>query len=159
NADAYAIGVPGDVLERLELFDLSYDFRGEPVDWSPVRERIAAWTENFNRHPRPLLTYSDGVDFLLIEDRRFGGLRPGSYAGLERDIYLACLEIRTVSELRRAAAARGVTAPALDSLLSRFVEDRIMFREGDRYLSLAVATEPHIAARRIRQGERIIEDR
>jgi len=103
------------------------------------------------------------VDFLLIEDRRFGDLRVGSYQGVERDIYLSCMEIRTLAELRRVAGARVMAAEELGTLLAHFVEDRIMFRDGERYLSLAIATEPHIAARRIRQGEapkeQLIEDR
>jgi hypothetical protein len=40
------------------------------------------------------------------------------------------------------------------SASASFVDDRLMVGEGDRYLSLAVATSPRVAAKRIRAADK-----
>jgi hypothetical protein len=61
----------------------------------------------------------------VVEDYRHSAFRQGRFDRLERDVYLYCTQ-------------------------AMFIDSDIMCREGDRYLSLAVATSPPLAARRIR---------
>ena len=73
--------------------------------------------------------------------------KEGTLEGAEREIYLYCMEIRSMSQLRRKF---GLPEDELLETLERFVADRIMFTEQSSYLSLAVAPNPMTAARRIR---------
>jgi hypothetical protein len=57
-----------------------------------------------------------------------------------------CMEIRD----RRSIAERfDLDARRVDELVAPFLEHRLMFAEGAKCLSLAVATDPLVAARRI----------
>jgi ribosomal peptide maturation radical SAM protein 1 len=142
NADALRAGLPDGVYRRLKLFDLDFDV-AEDVDWTPVEDAIAAWRERQRAAAAPLLTYFDGGTFIRINDRR----QEWSVVileGLQRDVYLFCMRIRS----RREVGAR-FGKEALDTLDS-LVEADLVFHEAGRYLSLATASHPRVAAARIR---------
>ena len=56
------------------------------------------------------------------------------------------MQIRT----RRAIVDRFGAEGDLDALLEELVRRDLMFQDGDRFLSLAVASKPELAAERIR---------
>lgn len=149
NAEKYRTGLPPDVEARLSLFDLDYDC-GVPVgDARPLREVCERWRALHREHGgRPLLVYRDGGTFLTVEDER-EDFSTGTFEGLSREAYLYCMQIRSLAALRKRFGAHP-EADRLEAVLDELVGWRIMFREGDRFLALAVATEPAIAARRIR---------
>jgi hypothetical protein len=69
---------------------------------------------------------------------------------------LACLEPRSLHDLA-IELGQGMSETEIAQIMDRFVEDKIVYKEPGprpRYLSLAVATSPHIAARRIRERRR-----
>lgn len=135
---------------------------GPPADWTPLREACRRWREDHRRiraealqderlPPKPL-EYADGGDFLEITDYR-GKPRRLHLTGPWREIYLACLEIRTAIEIEtRFGEPFGI--PLVRDILERCVFERIMFTEQERYLSLASASRPDLAARRIRRSRR-----
>jgi ribosomal peptide maturation radical SAM protein 1 len=147
NKELYKAGLPEGVWNRLQLFDLDFDVQGEPADWTPVREACETWRAA-HAHRKPLLLfYQDGGSFLNIIDDREEERREGTFEGLAREIYLYCMEIRSLAQIRRQF---GVAEAELLEMLEMFVADRIMFAEQGKYLSLAVALNPWTAARRIR---------
>jgi hypothetical protein len=147
NKELYRAGMPGEVWSRLLLFDLDFDQQGVQADWTPVKEACDAWYAKYSRRESIALFYQDGGDFLIIVDDRDEARKEGVLEGLARDIYLHCLEIRTLSQLQRKF---GVPQAELMEILQQFVDDRIMFTEQGSYLSLAVAPNPLTAVRRIR---------
>jgi ribosomal peptide maturation radical SAM protein 1 len=162
NADRYRPGLPDDVWSRLELIDLDFELDAPRVDWSPVHEAVERWTRRHNRQDQlvgargeslggKLLVYRDCVDFLIIEDLRDGELSSGTFEGLYKDVYLECLSTHSLGAL--AERFPDASEADLQTVLDFFVEGRLMVREGDRYLSLALATSPRVAAKRIRAAD------
>lgn len=145
--------MPEDVWRRLKLFGLSFDVSGHAADWTPVREAVAEWVKLHEQKGRGhLLGYRDGGSFLIVEDRRFGDFRQGRFSSEEREIYLDCTEIRSFRDVAGRHRALGLSEVELRAMLQRFVEDKIMYAEDDKYLSLAVASRPQLAAERIRRS-------
>ena len=154
NADKYRVGLPADVYERLSLFELDFDHGAPVADARRLREVCAKWRDLHQRSSgRALLVYRDGRKFLLVEDERHGDLSTGVFEGIAREVYLYCTEIRSAVAIRRRFEDHSERA-RLDDVLREFVEWKLMYCEGDRYLSLAVACEPAAAARRIRTAHR-----
>lgn len=162
NHPRYAEFIPADVCARLVLPHRvwTYTPTGRPADWTPVREACRRWREMHEeiraaalregRTPTQALYYLDGGDFLEITDHRDGARRL-TLSGMWRDVYLECLGIRALAELERRFAG-AADAARLREILGRLVAERVMYAEDGRYLSLAVASRPDIAARRIRRG-------
>ena len=148
NADGYRRGLPEEVWKRLRLFDLSFTLARPGVDWSPVLEACQRWKSLHQSHRGPLLQYRDAGSFLVIEDARFGDFRSGTFTGLQRELYLYCMEIRSREQMARRFAGRA-SAKVIDQALAQFVEHKVAAHENGRYLALAVASSPHLAVQRI----------
>jgi radical SAM superfamily enzyme YgiQ (UPF0313 family) len=148
NRDWYRPGLPEDVWERIHMFDVDFDSPVPLADWTPVSEAVAEWGARYRGLHQKLVVYRDCVEFLQIEDRRQEDLRSGTFDGLAREVYLACFE----AQGRTALGARFPEASEheISEIVDFFVAEELMVCEGDRVLSLAVATAPHIAARRIK---------
>ncbi|MDE4133245.1 RiPP maturation radical SAM C-methyltransferase [Phaeobacter sp. QD34_3] len=153
NDDYYATLLPNEINAGLCLYQLSWDERQEGPDWSGLVQTLETWREVSEGRigERPFLQYHDLGRSLVIEDQRGRKPRQHRLQGAERDLYLWCCQIRHLAELRRA----GFFAEQEDlrSTLCSLVERKLIYREGDRYLSLAVAPDPRAAARRIRAQE------
>ena len=159
NDDAYKAALPEEILERLELRVQSFETTGPAADWTCVREALKSWRELHRRIrvetqsgmqptffiPAPLY-YKDRGSYLDIIDRR-DGLRVIRLDDLWRDIYLYCMQIRTQSALRRRFASSS--QEQRDEVIGGLVEQKLMFVEQGKCLSLAVASDPHTAAARI----------
>lgn len=152
NSDRLREGLPEDVWRRLSLFDLSYDV-AEKVDWSPVEDECARWKARQQEVGEPLLVYYDGGTFLRLVDRRVE-YEILFLRGALRKIYLFCMEIQPLGRIvehLRGEADRGEVLDALGQLVERC----LMFEEDGKYLSLATASSPQIAAQRIRRSARV----
>jgi hypothetical protein len=149
NRDFYRDALPDEVWRRLELCDLEYDAPASDPSWAPVREACEEWRALHRTPGRKLLRYLDGGTFLTIEDSRHGDFREGTFEGLARQAYLYCAEIRT---LRQVQAHTRALSEDVARALREFVEMEVMFEEGGKYLSLALAPTPLAAARRIRRS-------
>lgn len=147
NADALRPGMPDDVWRRLRLLNLDFDRKA--VSWDKVKRARERWRRKYEATPGgALLQYRDGRSFLIITDRR--GDRPETvrYEGLDREIYLFCCQIRTEAQIRQRFGLEG-SPEALHRRLAHPLEADLMFHENGRYLSLATACSPDVAARRI----------
>jgi hypothetical protein len=76
---------------------------------------------------------------LMVEDTRTPG-QPRFYPfnGIQREIYDLCDEIQSGSGIAEFARARGAAPASVPPFLDRLVSERLMLREGNQYLSLAV---------------------
>lgn len=154
NKDWLRSGLPEELWQRMRLFDLSYDDAGDTADWGPVERACAGWRELWETTPRPLLFYFDGGTFLRIVDRRAG--RSGAHpvrllSARSRDIYLYCMEIRSFEDIAgRFGFESEEQQRKLRAFLQQLVQWGLMFAEKRSYLSLALASSPQAAARRLR---------
>ena len=133
---------PPTLLDSLELLVRGY--RGDRLHqrrlWRGVTQRLAAW-RTFHRQRTgnrlPPLCYRDGGSFLLIRQEQPD--RPvlrHRLQGTSRAIYLFCDTIRTFAEIM--ARFEHLEEPPLRAFLQELCRKRLMFREEDRYLCLAV---------------------
>ncbi|MBW2049764.1 MAG: RiPP maturation radical SAM C-methyltransferase [Deltaproteobacteria bacterium] len=111
--------------------------------WEPVREKLKEWRGFYgqmHRGPgfRPILSYRDGKDFLIIRERRLNKDITHRLKGDSRALYLYCGHQRSMARI--LARFPRFSEDQIQAFLRMMVEKRLMFNEGDRYLSLAV---PH----------------
>jgi ribosomal peptide maturation radical SAM protein 1 len=150
NLDLYKVGMPEEVWRRLSLFYLDFDLNAPGADWTPVREAVQQWEALHVGRTEHLLRYRDGGSFIVIMDERGEQNLEGVFEGLQRDVYMECMEIRSFQQLcRRFPSA---SPEQIREALDMFVQAGLMFPEDDRFLSLAMAPSPEIAARRIRSA-------
>jgi ribosomal peptide maturation radical SAM protein 1 len=142
NTESLRVGLPEQSWRRLKLFDLDFDAPGA-VDWSPVYAAVEEWRARRRAVGGPILAYYDGGKFLRINDRR-RDWDVFILQGRQRELVLFCARIRSRQEI----VARFGEA-ALETL-SRLVAVDLVFEEGGRYLTLATASSPRVAAARIR---------
>ena len=133
---------PEKILRGMTMICNSY--RGDGMQqrrlWQPVRKKIRAWhnfhQERKNKANHPL-HYRDGNTFLIIsQEQTNGSTLLHRLRGLSRKIYLFCATPRRVPEI--LAAFPTIAAPALEKFICDMSCKRLMFRESDRILSLAI---------------------
>ena len=96
----------------------------------------------FSKDGPGYLCYRRGPGFLSVEDRR-AGLEAADYRfdGIEGKIYLACDAGATVDYLSTQFAVSGdeeLDAQEIEEFLDDLVQARLMYREGNCFLSLAI---------------------
>ncbi len=144
---------PARILQGLTLMVQGYHggVRSSHKIWRPVRDRVREWQRSYNelhRLPRsgPILSFRDGGDFLIILQRRKGtDAMTHRLQGDSREIYLFCDRTRSFREI--IGCFPGHAEDRLRGFLRMMVDKRLMYREGDSYLALAV---PHDGIRSCR---------
>jgi len=144
NHTYYRYLFPHEVLKGLRLMIQGYQGRVRYQNrlWKPVRQMLAQWRKTYEQlHCRPgsgpILSYQDGGDFMIIRQRRLGKddmthrLRATS-----RRIYLYCSSQKNLSKI--LSEFPGFGEEKIRSFLQSMGEKRLMFGEGDRWVSLAV---------------------
>jgi ribosomal peptide maturation radical SAM protein 1 len=135
---------PPDVLRGLRLMIQGYQgsVRHQQRLWKPVQEAMARWKNHYESLHRkadagPILSYQDGGDFMIIRHRRLGeDDMTHRLRGTSREIYLFCSTQRKMSEIQ--SRFPGFGEEKIRSFLQTMVGKRLMFCEGDRWLSLAI---------------------
>ncbi|MDO8491020.1 MAG: RiPP maturation radical SAM C-methyltransferase [Dehalococcoidia bacterium] len=143
------------------LADLAYDFEHRYLDGRvpasytvELAEAVARWRASSKDGFRSL-SYRRGPGFLVVRDRR-PGLERANYTfdEMEASIYLACDAGATAEAVCRHLAADGREMPSshdVEAFLLELVDARLVYHEGSRFLSLAVAERaaPHAGSRRM----------
>jgi len=119
-------------------------FRGDRARqrqlWAPVREKVRRWREchaGRRRREKLLLSYRDGGDFLIIrQELADNRVLHHRLQGVSRQIYLACAEISDLPSL--AGLFPKFSAGRIEKFLDDLVGKRLVFREKERFLALAV---------------------
>jgi len=130
------------------LSNLAYDFEHRYLDGCDPETYVTGLTDaveqwrQFSKDGPGYLCYRRGPGFLSVEDRR-AGLEAADYRfdGIEGKIYLACDAGATVDYLSTQFAVSGdeeLDAQEIEEFLDDLVQARLMYREGNCFLSLAI---------------------
>lgn len=139
-------GLPPRLAAELDLLDLDYDERGPRADWRPVRQALLDWQRRHRPGAEPALEQREGGRFLLLYDRR-RGLERTVLRGETAAIYRAFAAAQPVA---RVAAGLGLDRTVVEQTVERLCAERLLYREGERALALAMAPNARSAAQRIR---------
>jgi hypothetical protein len=107
-----------------------------------VKKAITGWEKTYrdlHRGPKnsPILSYLDGGTFLMIFQRRHREEdMTHRLTGLSREIYLFCEKNRPAYDTVKRFPSLG--EEKVLPFLNMMVDKKLMFKEGERYLSLAV---------------------
>jgi ribosomal peptide maturation radical SAM protein 1 len=141
--------------QLVDTSKLAYYFEGE---WEgggsrdmedyirPVRDTWREWTEAWETK-RVFFNYEKGPGFITLFDNR--PLQPGAETSTRRirlneiqsTIYSYCDQAQsfpTIHQMVTSAYGAALSMEQTRTVVDRFVEHGLMFREADRYLSLAV---------------------
>ena len=135
---------PPDILRGLRMIIQGYqgNIRYQSHLWQPVKEKLDAWKKHYDEIHQapgsgPILSYEDGHNFMIIRERRSGTYdMTHRLKGTSRKIYLFCHRQRAMSRI--LSHFPGLREEQANPFLRMMVDKRLMFNEGDRYLSLAV---------------------
>ena len=136
--------LPKTILADLPCLVKGYrgDRQHQRTMWNPVKKKVKRWQAFHARQIkpcRPLLSMRDGGDFLLIRQvLENGEVLHHRLRGVSRSVYLACHEINTLSKILQQFTT--LSEKAIVSFLNDLVNKKIMFRQGDKYLALAIST-------------------
>jgi ribosomal peptide maturation radical SAM protein 1 len=138
----------------VDLNRIAYFFEGQwegaPADMQeyigPVRKAVDLWKQTWDEKS-VFFNYVKGPGFVTLFDNR--PLSPGGKSATRRmklndiqaSIFLFCDQIQSFPTIQRMLDATYKPAPAAEqtqALLDQFVQNGLMFREDERYLSLAV---------------------
>jgi len=130
-------------LRRLAyFFDFDYADGRNPIDYAaPLVKMIGYWHANYC--PGALTSVSND-QALVIHDRRPGAKQARiELTGMEKAVYAYCDAARSLKAIHRHLFELGyaVDRETLRYQLEGWVEDRLILRDGDRFLSLAVAAD------------------
>jgi ribosomal peptide maturation radical SAM protein 1 len=139
----FLYSVPLEALNNL-AFDFNHrylDGRDPETYVTGVRDAVDRWRQLSEEGPG-YLCYRHGPGFLNVEDRR-AGLEAADYRfdGIEEKIYLACDAGATADHLSEQLAMDGdeeLDAREIEEYLDDLVQARLMYREGNCFLSLAI---------------------
>jgi len=137
------------------LFDLAFAFAHEFIDSSQsavfeeLRTAVVGWRKVFGTM-RVTLSLERGEDFILLRDRRPGlPQQDYTFTGAAAALYLACDAGATVQQLlplhRAASGDPDASEDELTAFLDKLTATRLMFKEGNLYLSLAVSARPLVS--------------
>ena len=140
---AYAYVYPFDpdtVANLATYFTYTYRSGQDPDAYTQaVADAIRAWKAHQHTSELFALERDDG---LWIWDQRPGAVEPLTVlTGVDRDLYLACDGIQRpegLSGILRRAGAAATTSADVERCLQPLVDQGLMMRDGNRYLSLAI---------------------
>jgi len=127
------------------IFDYAHEDGRNPNHYlTKLREQVDYWKNEFSVDQ--VLEWRRGPGFLLIRDRR-PGLDKYDYSlgDTEARIYLACDEGATAMDVWKLLRAEGnttVSAEEVEDFLDEMTAARLMYKEDELYLSLAVPKNP-----------------
>ncbi len=141
----YAHLFPKEILKGLQLLIKGYrgDIGRQKKLWRPVEKKIKA-RDKFHRQRickgrrQPALQLRQGGDYIIIrQELAAGPVLQHRLRGMSARIYLACTEPPSLESLQQEFGA--ISRDKLLAFLDDLVKKRLLFRQGDKVLALAVA--------------------
>jgi hypothetical protein len=140
----YEFLFPREILSQLDLMLQGYEggMKNQQRLWRRVTKALKSWRTAYDdlhsaSKSDPILSYQDGGAFLIIRERRLAADdMTHRLRGSSRQIYLFCEKTRSLPEIVERFAGFG--QEKILPFLNMMVDKRLMFREGERFLSLAV---------------------
>jgi ribosomal peptide maturation radical SAM protein 1 len=134
---------PASLEELAYFFEVAHlDGRDPDAYISPTKQAIERWR---SVRKEAALTCRVGPDFLVIDDQRPGLAARYVLDRAEAEIYLACDAGATVSGILRSLPEEISAALEVDDvqgLVDDLTTSKLLYREGERYLALAVPENP-----------------
>jgi ribosomal peptide maturation radical SAM protein 1 len=135
---------PRKILPQLHLMLQGYEggMKEQQRLWGKVTKVLKSWRTAYDdlhcaSNRDPILSYQDGGTFLIVRERRHAADdMTHRLRGSSRRIYLFCEKNRSLSEI--VEHFPGLGQEKILPFLNMMVDKRLMFREGERFLSLAV---------------------
>ena len=114
-------------------------------EWKKLREDLEITAVKSKRLVDKLVFYFvDGGNFIKIYDKRsINNVRIYILNADERKIFLSCSDISTYGELKQKHT--DIKEPDLKNILQDFEENKIVFKENDRYLTLPINLKNYCA--------------
>jgi hypothetical protein len=139
---------PREIFRSMEFMIQAYrgDLGFQKIIWQPVKKKVALWQKTYfalQRGPKmsPILSFRDGREFLIIKQRRYqADSIKHRLVGTSRLIYLFCMQHRSLKRIRSQFPA--FAEDKIVAFLNMMIDKKLMFREKDEYLSLAVPAKP-----------------
>lgn len=132
-------------LEENEIFNLAYSFEFDyksSIDYSNVLEPIKNFLDHWQTNSDKLRLEYEFIDnSFIITDTRFEEANTYTLKPLEAHTYLCCDESKTakqVSDYLSGKLKREVNIELIKSFLDTLVENKLMYKAQEKYLSLAV---------------------
>jgi ribosomal peptide maturation radical SAM protein 1 len=107
--------------------------------WKRVEKKAGAWKEEREKIGPKIkpLTFGRGKDFIIIKQVMPGGkVNMHRMSGLSTELYLSALEPVSLKALYEIAGPKKRTN--VDKFVEDLIKKRLMFKEGDKVLSLAI---------------------
>ncbi len=144
NHPFYRYLFPRELLSQLHLILQGYEggMKNQQRLWGRVTRVLKSWRTTYDDlHSAsardPILSYQDGETFLIIRERRRNADdMTHRLRGSSRQIFLFCERNRSLSEI--VERFPGFGQEKILPFLNMMVGKKLMFREGERFLSLAV---------------------
>lgn len=144
NHPNYRILFPDRIVKSIPFMIQAYqgDRKIQRKIWKPVEKRVKMWSEFYHEMHKqpfdePILGFRDGGSFLIIYQRQYKvETLQHRMTDTSRKIYLYCLQHRSLGRI--SSKFPEISKDNLMSFLHMMSDKRLMFAEGDRYLSLAV---------------------
>ncbi|MGA1864686.1 MAG: RiPP maturation radical SAM C-methyltransferase [bacterium] len=129
---------PGEIRETLIPFYYDYTKITEKKDRTFLWQEIfRAWQQTGEKRIfSPLLFCQDTGRFLTITDNLSEKPNKTILEGIERQLYLFCDTIKTKPDIMKQFS--DLSSDQLEEILEGWIARRWMFREGERFLSLAI---------------------
>ncbi len=134
--------LPHRIAQKLRLMTKGYKTRNGRRDYKGLKRSIRRWTEIYDRaktNCQPILHYMDCNEFLRIEDFRKGESSI-TLDGWARELYLFCDSIKSFDEIKKRFP--DVNERELKRTLNKLFKLKVMFKEGNDWLSLAIHASP-----------------
>ncbi|AZR73706.1 hypothetical protein BBF96_10115 [Anoxybacter fermentans] len=122
-----------------KMIPYRYDFVREKerdYDINEFYDRIFKWIESHKKEDKPTLTYRDGGTFIVITDARTKPAKKITLDKNARDIYLYCDSIKSLKNIENHF--KDIDPDEIKDVLNQFVNYKLMYREDNYYLSLAL---------------------
>jgi ribosomal peptide maturation radical SAM protein 1 len=144
---------PKPVLQKLRLMIQAYQggIRHQHRIWKPVKQKLEAWRKSYlelHQTPGlgPILSFQDGLDFMIIRQRQSRSHdMTHRLRGTSRKIYRFCETRRSMPQILSNFPRFG--EEEVGPFLRMMVDKRLMFNEGNEYLSLAVPSRSYARQR------------
>ena len=135
---------PGRIVREVRFMVQSYrgDSGLQKLRWQPVRKRLREWEKAYQSlkaksGDQPILSYRDGGNFMIIRQQRLKKAAiTHRLTGDSRAIYLFCSRHRSMKAVLKRF--NHLPESKIASFLEMMVDKRLMFREKNRFLSLAI---------------------
>ncbi len=139
----YSTLFPKEIVNNIPLTIQEYrgDLGYQKRIWEPVKEKVRKWKQAYFKlkgpDAEPILSFRDGRDFLIIHQKiPDKETITHMLEKTSKKIYLYCQKTRSIDMIVERFSMFQVDK--IESFLKMMVGKKLMFRENDKFLSLAI---------------------